>query len=108
MTVAKIRVQQTAKQGEIITVKSLIKHKMESGQRKDESGQKIPRQIINSFVATYNDIEIISADWFPAVSANPFFSFKLKANETGPIKLQWVDDEGAITTVSATLTVQQD
>ena len=106
MASARLKVPKKAKKGDIITVKSLIKHKMETGQRKGKDGKPIPRNIINKVTATYNGAEVFSADWAPAVSANPFLSFKVRAVESGTIELKWTDDKGKVTSKSAKITVQ--
>ena len=82
-------------------VKCLVSHVMESGQRKDrKTGELIPRMIINKFVATYNGEEVFSADWHPAISANPFMSFYMKVEESGELALSWTDDNGETITTS--------
>ena len=67
----RIRMPATAKAGEVVEVKTLISHEMESGQRKDKEGKLIPRKIINKFVAKFNGQELMTVDWHAAVSANP-------------------------------------
>jgi sulfur-oxidizing protein SoxZ len=84
-----------AKKGEIVEVKALVSHVMESGQRKDSKGQTIPRKILNKFVATVNGKEVFSADFEPAISANPYIQFKFRATESGPVVLTWTDDDGS-------------
>ena len=67
-----MKVPKSAASGEIIEIKSLISHKMESGQRKDKkTGELIPRKIINKFIVAFNGKEFFSSDWAPAVAANP-------------------------------------
>jgi len=91
----RVRVPRKAEAGELITIKTLISHKMESGQRKDrKTGELIPRQIINKFTAEFNGKTVFSADIEPAVSANPFFEFSAKVNESGTFVFTWVDDNG--------------
>ncbi len=92
----RVRMPATAKAGEIIEVKTLISHEMESGQRKDASGNTIPRHIINKFTATFNGQDILSADWHPAISANPYQSFSVRATETGVFVFSWFDDDGSV------------
>ena len=83
-----------------------ISHKMESGQRKDrKTGEKIPRMIINKFVATYNGAEVFTADWHPAISANPYIAFFMKAEETGELELTWIDDKGEKVSTKKKITV---
>ena len=68
-----------AKKGDIIEVKALVSHIMETGQRKDRDGKVIPRKILNKFTCTVNGKEVFAADFEPAVSANPYIQFKFKA-----------------------------
>jgi sulfur-oxidizing protein SoxZ len=84
-----------AKKGDIVEVKALVSHVMETGQRKNAKGEVIPRKILNKFVATVNGKEVFSADFEPAVSANPYIQFKFKAQESGPVVLTWIDDDGS-------------
>lgn len=84
-----------AKKGDIVEVKALVSHVMETGQRKSADGKVIPRKILNKFTATVNGKEVFSADFEPAISANPYIQFKFKAMESGPVVLTWVDDDGS-------------
>lgn len=84
-----------AKKGDIIEVKALVSHVMETGQRKDRDGKVIPRKILNMFTCTVNGKEVFAADFEPAVSANPYIQFKFKAQESGPVVLTWIDDDGS-------------
>jgi sulfur-oxidizing protein SoxZ len=84
-----------AKKGDLVEVKALVSHVMESGQRKDSAGNTIPRKILNKFVCTVNGKEVFAADFEPAISANPYIQFKFKAQESGPVVLIWVDDDGS-------------
>ena len=84
-----------AKKGELVEVKALVQHVMETGQRKDASGSTIPRKILNKFTCTVNGKEVFSADFEPAIAANPYIQFKFKATESGPVVLTWVDDDGS-------------
>ena len=84
-----------AKKGELVEVKALVQHVMETGQRKDASGNTIPRKILNKFTCTVNGKEVFSADFEPAIAANPYIQFKFKATESGPVVLTWVDDDGS-------------
>jgi sulfur-oxidizing protein SoxZ len=83
-----------AKKGDIVEVKALVAHIMETGQRKDTKGNVIPRKILNKFICTVNGKEVFSADFEPAVSANPFIQFRFRAQESGPVVLTWIDDDG--------------
>ena len=101
----KIRVPKTAKKGEIIEIKTLMPHIMESGQRKDKEGKAIPRKIINKFVAEFNGKPVFSADIEPAVAANPYLQFNAKVNESGTFKFSWTDDDGTVTTAEQKIEV---
>jgi len=92
--------------GEIIEVKTLISHEMESGQRKDAKGNVIPRKIINRFEATYNGELVFAMDVHPAISSNPYITFKLRIDEPGALQFKWVDDDGSVYTHEATIEVQ--
>lgn len=92
---ARVRVPAKAKAGEIIEVKTLVSHEMESGFRKDSSGKIVPRSIINKFTASFNGKPVFEADWFPSVSANPYQSFFYKATESGEFVFTWKDDDGS-------------
>ena len=94
----RVKAPKTAEKGEVVEIKTLISHQMESGQRKDSDGNTIPRQIINSFKAEFNGQTVFEADILPAVSANPYFKFNLKVPETGTLKFTWVDDDGSVYT----------
>jgi sulfur-oxidizing protein SoxZ len=84
-----------AKKGDLVEVKALVSHVMESGQRKDASGKVIPRKIINKFVCTVNGKQVFAADYEPAISANPYIQFKFKAQESCKVVLTWIDDDGS-------------
>ena len=92
----RVRMPATAKAGEVIEVKTLISHEMETGLRKDASGATVPRKIIKKFTAKFNGQEIMSADWYTAVSANPYQSFFVKVPETGTFEFAWFDDDGSV------------
>ena len=103
--IARTRVPKEAKKGEIIEIKTLLAHPMETGLRKDENGNTIPRKIINKFVCEFNGRPVFSADLETAISANPFLHFTAKVNESGKFKFTWVDDDGSITTAEEEITV---
>lgn len=91
----RVRIPVQAKPGELIEVKTLISHDMESGQRKDAAGATIPRRIINTFTAAFEGKVVFEAKWNPAVSANPYQSFFYKASRSGEFTLTWKDDDGS-------------
>jgi len=88
----RLRVPTNAKNGEVIEVKTLITHPMETGLRKDADGKLVPRLIVNSLAVTYNGKPVLNAKLEPAVSANPYLAFFLKVEEPGTLKFTWTDD----------------
>jgi sulfur-oxidizing protein SoxZ len=106
MARALINVPGKAKRGEVIQIKTLVSHPMETGYRHTTTGERIPRDIINLFVCTYNGEEIFRAELFPAVTANPFLSFYTLATESGTIAFKWTDDQGKTQTESVNITVE--
>ena len=87
--------RKTAKKGELVEVRALVTHEMESGQRKDKDGNVLPRKILNKFACTVNGKQVFAADFEPAISANPYIQFKFRAEESGPVVLTWTDDDGS-------------
>lgn len=94
MSKPRVKLPKSAKAGEVITIKTLITHKMESGQRKDKQGNKIPRNIINKFDCTFNGQQVFSCDLLPAISANPYMQFNALVKEEGEFEFTWLDDDG--------------
>ncbi len=102
----RVKVPKKAAPGEAITIKTLISHPMESGQRKDrKTGEVIPRKIINKFVASFNGETVFSADLEPSVSANPFIEFSVKLPESGTFRFEWTDDDGTVYETEKKVTV---
>ena len=100
-----INAPKTARRGEVIEIKTMISHPMETGYRRDSSGVAIPRNIINRFVCTYDGEQVFSAELFPAVAANPLIAFTTVAVQTGTLTFAWTDDSGATETTTAEITV---
>jgi sulfur-oxidizing protein SoxZ len=101
----RLKLPKEAKKGDIIEIKTLMPHIMESGQRKDKDGKIIPRKIINKFVATFNGKPVFSADLDPAIAANPYLQFSAKVEESGTFKFTWTDDDGSVITAEEKITV---
>jgi sulfur-oxidizing protein SoxZ len=106
VTQALVNVPAKAKRGEVIEIKTLISHPMETGYRHDTNGAPIPRDIIHTFVARYNGEEVFRADLHPAIAANPFITFFTLASESGVIELTWTPDHGEPVTQKANITVE--
>ena len=92
----RIKVPKTASVGEIINIKTLVKHQMHSGLAKDKDGEIIPRQIINKFACEFNGQPVFTALIDPGVASNPYFEFKAKVNESGTFTFVWTDDDGSV------------
>jgi sulfur-oxidizing protein SoxZ len=95
-----------AKRGQIIEIKTLISHVMETGYRRTETGVPIPRDIVTEFRCTYNGAEIFRADLHQAISANPFISFFTVATDSGTLEFQWTGDNGFEETAQAKIAVE--
>ncbi|MCC6778939.1 MAG: thiosulfate oxidation carrier complex protein SoxZ [Hyphomicrobiales bacterium] len=106
MARALINVPPTAKRGEIIEIKTLISHDMETGFRPDNTGKPIPREIITDFVCKYNGDEIFRAELHPAIAANPFFTFTTIATASGTLTFDWSGDHGFSATETVSITVE--
>ena len=105
MTRALVNVPKTAKRGEIIEIRAMIQHVMETGYREGPNGVVIPRNIIKRFVCKYAGEEIFSAELFPAIAANPYVAFSTVATDSGTITFEWADDKGEVQTTTAEITV---
>ena len=101
----RVRVPDEATAGQVITIKTLISHPMESGQRKDGDGNTIPRSIINRFTCAFNGENVIDVTMEPAISTNPYFEFDAVVPETGTFEFTWYDDDGDVYTDTKEITV---
>ena len=102
---ARLRVPKTAKRGELVEIRTMIEHPMESGFRYNNVGETIPRHIATEFVCQYNGREVFRATLHPAVSTNPYFLFYLIAEESGELAFSWADDRGGVASETVKLTV---
>jgi sulfur-oxidizing protein SoxZ len=94
MTTIRISAPATANRDEVIELKAMIQHDMETGYRRDEYGRPIPRNILKHFECLYNGEVVFKAELFPGVAANPFLSFYTTATESGTLLFRWVDQNG--------------
>ena len=106
MPSALINVPAKAKRGDIIEIKTLMSHVMETGFRHTATGEVISRDIITSFSCRYNGTEIFRADLFPAIAANPFITFFTTATASGKFEFEWIGDNGFSETASASIIVE--
>lgn len=90
--------------GDKVTVRVLMSHEMESGQRKDGSGNVVPAWHIQDVTASLNGKQVFAAEWGPAVSKNPFLQFVVKGGKAGDkISITWKDNKGETRTDEATV-----
>lgn len=101
----RVRVPRDAAPGEVVSVRTLISHPMESGQRRGSDGNLIPRSIINRFTCDFNGVNVIDVAVDPAVSTNPYFEFDAKVDASGEFKFTWYDDDGSVYEDTASITV---
>ena len=99
----RVRVPAKVKKGDVVQIKTLISHAMESGQRKNELDQKLRRKIINRFVCTLNGKLVFSADLHPAISSDPYLVFDVRVMESGTFEFAWTDDDGSVYTKTANI-----
>lgn len=101
----RVKVPKSASAGDVISIKTLISHKMESGQRKDGDGNIIPRSIINRFVCAFNGEMVIDVTLEPAISTNPYFQFDSTVPASGEFTFTWYDDDGDVYETSKKISV---
>ena len=101
----RIRVPKTAKAGDIVEIRAIIQHPMENGFRLNSQGTTIPVDIITDFACSYDGQEVFRVQLEPGLSANPYFSFSLRATQTGQVDFWWRDQDGVVTEASEQLEV---
>lgn len=94
MTSIRISIPDTAAPGEVIEIKALIRHPMESGFRRGSRGEVIERDLIKHFTCVYDGETVFEAEFFPAVAANPLLTFYTKATRSGTLTFTWTDQNG--------------
>ena len=100
-----ISVPPSARRGEVIELKALASHDMETGFRRTQLGELVPRDIIRQFVCSYNGVEVFRAELHPAIAANPLLTFTTVATESGTLEFRWSGDNGYAATQSASINV---
>ena len=100
-----INAPKSAKRGEVIEIKTLAGHAMETGFRRTQTGELIPRDIITQLVCTYNGVEVFRAELHPAMAANPLIAFSTVATESGTLEFKWTGDNGYSASASAAISV---
>ncbi|MFA5951126.1 MAG: thiosulfate oxidation carrier complex protein SoxZ [Hyphomicrobium sp.] len=102
---SRIKLPDQAATGEVIEVKALTTHVMETGNRKDGDGKPIPRNIIHTFTARYAGELVFKAEFGSGIAANPFIAFYMRVPGPGEFEMTWTDDAGATTIERAPLNV---
>jgi sulfur-oxidizing protein SoxZ len=105
MANVRINVPKTAKRGEIIEIKTLVAHAMETGFRRTQFGAPIPRDIVTTFVCSYNGVEVFRAELYPSVAANPYIQFTTVATDSGTLEFKWSGDNGFTASETARIVV---
>jgi sulfur-oxidizing protein SoxZ len=100
-----IKAPKTAQRGEIIAIRTLIQHPMETGHRPGADGKILPQNIVRRFSCRYAGELVFSAQLYPAIAANPFLEFNTIATESGTISLTWEGDFGFTQTETISITV---
>jgi sulfur-oxidizing protein SoxZ len=83
-----------ARRGEVIELRATIGHAMETGYRVDSDGQRLPRDILTRFECRLDGELVFAADLYPAIAANPYIAFKLRAQKGGTLNFLWLGDRG--------------
>lgn len=105
MTTTRIVMPEKARKGEVIEIRTIVRHDMETGHRRDHTGRPIPRNIVHTFTVTYAGEEIFRMELFPGVAANPYVAFTTVAMATGDLEFTWIDDQDNRTVETRRLTV---
>lgn len=105
MARALIHMPSTAKRNDVLEIRALIGHPMETGYRPGPDGKPIPRDILTHFSCRYNGEVVFSAELHPAVSTNPYLAFTTVALDSGTLEFTWSGDQGFAQTERMTLTV---
>jgi len=105
MALARIQVPNQVKRGEVMTVRVALQHPMETGFRYDNNGRPIPKNVINTLVCRYNGVEVFRAEFGSGISANPYLQFHVRAEASGELVFDWVDDVGERGSERAAVTV---
>jgi sulfur-oxidizing protein SoxZ len=105
MSLGRISVPASAKKGEVIEVRILIQHPMETGFRFDTGGSPIPKNVVREVVCRYNGAEVMRCELGSGVAANPYLQLHARAEASGSFEVDWVDDAGERGSAKATIAV---
>jgi sulfur-oxidizing protein SoxZ len=93
-TRALVRIPDLIRKDEVIEVRATVGHPMETGFRLNDAGLVMPRNLVRRVEARFEDEPIFAADLHPAIAANPYLSFWLRAGEGGTLLVRWTGDNG--------------
>ena len=105
MADAIVSVPASAGPGEVIEIRALVRHPMETGFRHTQTGERIPRNIITHFACRYDGVDVFRATLHPSITANPMLVFSTRATVTGRIEFRWTGDHGFSLTETASIQV---
>jgi len=103
----RVKMPTLAKLGEVIAIKSKIRHPMETGWRKGGDGKTVPRNRITKFLCTFEGREVMSADFDTGVAADPYLLFHSKVVGAGTYAFRWEADGGQVYTASVALALTE-
>lgn len=103
---ARISMPEKAKKGDLLEIKTLVSHPMESGFRRNGMGETIEQNILRRFSVDYGGGTVFETEFGPGIAANPYVAFFIRAQETGVIKFLWEDQDGQVTEEQRELTVR--
>ena len=93
MTLARIQLPESARRGDLVEVRIIIQHAMETGFRKDAAGRRVPRNAVHSLACRYGGAEVFRATLSTGIAANPYLRFYTRAVATGDLEFWWIDDD---------------
>ena len=105
MAGTRITAPATARRGEVIEIRTLIAHPMETGYRVGADGAPLPRDLIRRFSCRYAGELVFSAELHAAIAANPYLAFSLRAEASGLLSFAWEGDNGFVQTEQRALEV---
>ena len=101
MALARLQVPPKARAGDVVEVRLLVQHPMETGFRREADGRAVPMNVINSLVCRLGEVEVLRAEFGSGVSANPYLAFWIVPPASGELVVEWVDDAGVKGRVAA-------
>jgi len=94
MSIARVQWPEKITTGDVVKVRMLIQHPMDTGYLQDFTGKVVPRNVIRLVTCTLGDKEVFRIEPSSGISANPFFEFFVRATSTAEFKVEWTDDKG--------------